>query len=254
VRFPPFPPRCHYCGISCRCYNQKLPVYGQELKVGWGKPSPVPSQVALAINQSNISRNVYLELDEGTTEEQLRDDLSLGLIDQVKTVRDKNINFVHFLNISVTTKVRPPSRMRVCVSCIDPLFQIVNTRLTEPAWAGKRVNYSKGRCAYIPKSQQAVAQAAQAVTVQPLVAQSSVASLSPISTNVGGFRTFGPYVPFTPEGFSVPGSANRIVYLGNIHPETITKVLCNSIRGGVLQSIRYMQNKHMMVRTFVNGS
>jgi hypothetical protein len=107
----------------------------------------VPSQVALAISQSNASRNVYLGgLDEGTTEEQLRDDLSLGLIDQVKTVRDKNIVFVHFLNISVTTKVWPPSCMRVCgVSCIDPLFQVVNTRLTEPAWAGKRVNYRQER-------------------------------------------------------------------------------------------------------------
>jgi hypothetical protein len=68
----------------------------------------VPSQVALAISQSNASRNVYLGgLDDGTTEEQLRDDLSrFGLIDQVKIVRDKNIGFVHFLSISVATKAR----------------------------------------------------------------------------------------------------------------------------------------------------
>ncbi len=68
----------------------------------------MPSQVALAISQSNASRNVYLGgLDDGTTEEQLRDDLSrFGLIDQVKIVRDKNIGFVHFLSISVATKVR----------------------------------------------------------------------------------------------------------------------------------------------------
>lgn len=87
---------------------KKLSLHGQELKIGWGKPSPVPSQVALAISQSNASRNVYLGgLDDGTTEEQLRDDLSrFGLIDQVKIVRDKNIGFVHFLSISVATKVR----------------------------------------------------------------------------------------------------------------------------------------------------
>jgi RNA recognition motif. (a.k.a. RRM, RBD, or RNP domain) len=88
---------------------KKLSLHGQELKIGWGKPSPVPSQVALAISQSNASRNVYLGgLDDGTTEEQLRDDLSrFGLIDQVKIVRDKNIGFVHFLSISVATKARP---------------------------------------------------------------------------------------------------------------------------------------------------
>jgi hypothetical protein len=124
----------------------------------------------------------------------------------------------------------------------------VNTLPTEPAWAGKRVNYGKDRCAYIPKSQQAAAQAAQAVAAQSLVAQSAAASLSPINTSVGSFSPFSPYSPFTPDGFGVPGSANRTVYLGNIHPETTTEDLCNAIRGGVLQSIRYMQDKHIAVR------
>ena len=44
-------------------------------------------------------------------EEQLRDDLSrFRLIDQVKIVRDKNINFVHFLSISTATRVGQGSR------------------------------------------------------------------------------------------------------------------------------------------------
>lgn len=130
----------------------------------------------------------------------------------------------------------------------------MNTLPTEPAWAGKRVNYGKDRCAYIPKSQQAAAQAAQAVAAQSLVAQSAAASLSPVNTNVGGFGAFGPYSPFTPEGFGVSGTPNRTVYLGNIHPETTTEDLCNAIRGGVLQSIRYMQDKHIAVRTSINHS
>ena len=48
-----------------------------------------------------------------------------------------------------------------------------------------------------------------------------------------------------------PGGLNRTVYLGNIHPETTTEDLCNAIRGGVLQSIRYMQDKHIAVRVLV---
>ncbi|KAG2135599.1 hypothetical protein BD769DRAFT_1627056 [Suillus cothurnatus] len=196
---------------------KKLSLHGQELKIGWGKPSPVSAQVSLAISQSNASRNVYLGgLDENTTEEQLRDDLSrFGLIDQVKIVRDKNIGFVHFLSISVATKV-------------------VNTLPTEPAWAGKRVNYGKDRCAYIPKSQQAAAQAAQAAAAQSLVAQS--ANISPAA----GPNHFGGQ------------TLNRTVYLGNIHPETTTEDLCNAIRGGVLQSVRYMQDKHIAFVTFVD--
>jgi RNA recognition motif-containing protein len=223
---------------------KKLSLHGQELKIGWGKPSPVPAQVQLAIQQSNASRNVYLGgLDEGMTEEMLRDELSrFGLIDQVKIVRDKNIGFVHFLSISVATKV-------------------VNTLPTEPVWAGKRVNYGKDRCAYIPKSQQAAAQAAQAAAAQSLVAQS--ATMSPNSGNpFGGPNPFGspysPYSPFTPEAMGLgPGAGgmqglNRTVYMGNIHPETTTEDLCNAIRGGVLQSVRYMQDKHIAFVTFVD--
>ncbi|KAF8161389.1 hypothetical protein B0H34DRAFT_652437 [Crassisporium funariophilum] len=217
---------------------KKLALHGQELKIGWGKPSPVPAQVALAISQSNASRNVYLGgLDEGMTEEQLRDELSrFGLIDQVKIVRDKNIGFVHFLSIAIATKV-------------------VNTLPTEPSWAGKRVNYGKDRCAYIPKSQQAAAQQAQAAAAQSLVAQSA---MSPQQAN---FSPFTPYqASFTPvdmmgaNGMGMGGvqGMNRTVYLGNIHPETTTEDLCNAIRGGVLQSIRYMQDKHIAFVTFID--
>jgi RNA recognition motif-containing protein len=211
---------------------KKLALHGQELKIGWGKPSPVPAQVALSISQSNASRNVYLGgLDEALTEEQLRDDLSrFGLIDQVKIVRDKNIGFVHFLSISIAIKV-------------------VSTLPTEPAWAGKRVNYGKDRCAYIPKSQQAAAQAAQAAAAQSLVAQSNMPQSGPYSP-------FTPYTPFSPadalQSMAGPQGLNRTVYLGNIHPETTPEDLCNAIRGGVLQSIRYMQDKHIAFVTFVD--
>jgi hypothetical protein len=86
------------------------------------------------------------------------------------------------------------------------------------------------------------------------MAQSS--ALSPASANPFG-SPFSAY-PFTPDGAglqSAGGAAgaqglNRTVYLGNIHPETTVEDLCNAIRGGVLQSIRYMQDKHIAVRVF----
>ncbi|KAI0695199.1 hypothetical protein C8T65DRAFT_710874 [Cerioporus squamosus] len=224
-------PRSH--ASSCRSWTvrpaaafhadaliKKLSLHGQELKIGWGKPSPVPSQVALAIQQSNASRNVYLGgLDEITTEEQLRDDLSrFGLIDQVKIVRDKNIGFVHFLSISTATK---------------------------PAWAGKRVNYGKDRCAYIPKSQQAAAQAAQAAAAQSLVAQS--AALSPISGHAANpfASPLSPYMPFSPDALQSLAGGQGL-------NRPCTSDLCNAIRGGVLQSLRYMQDKHIAFVTFVD--
>jgi RNA recognition motif-containing protein len=218
---------------------RKVSLHGQELKIGWGKASPVPSSVLMAISQSGASRNVYLGgLEEGMTEEHLRDDLSrFGLIDQVKIVRDKNIGFVHFLSIATATKV-------------------VATLPTEPAWAGKRVNYGKDRCAYIPKSQQAAAAAAQVAAAQSLVAQSyAVAGMTPASATFGEIGN-----PANPSGANLAVMAqaaattgmNRTVYLGNIHPETTTEDLCNAVRGGVLHSIRYMPDKHICFVTFVD--
>ena len=113
------------------------------------------------------------------------------------------------------------------------------------------MNYGKDRCAYIPKSQQAAAQAAQAAAAQSLVAQSA---LSPVSAGGNPFASpLTPYMPFSPDALTSLAAAggqglNRTVYLGNIHPETTTEDLCNAIRGGVLQSLRYMQDKHIAVR------
>ena len=59
-----------------------------------------------------------------------------------------------------------------------------------------------------------------------------------------------PYVPFSADalqGLAGAQGLNRTVYLGNIHPETTAEDLCNTIRGGVLQSLRYMQDKHIAV-------
>ena len=129
----------------------------------------------------------------------------------------------------------------------------MNTLPTEPAWAGKRVNYGKDRCAYIPKSQQPLAQQAQAVAAQSLVAQSAAAALSPLQTNGAFGSAFAasspltPYAAFSPDALQNLANANRTVYLGNIHPETTAEDLCNAIRGGVLQSLRYMQDKHIAV-------
>jgi RNA recognition motif-containing protein len=127
----------------------------------------------------------------------------------------------------------------------------VNTLPTEPNWAGKRVNYGKDRCAYIPKSQQAAAQSAQVAAAQSLMAQSAV---SPTTANP--FTSpFSPF-PFSPAdasgGAAGPQGLNRTVYLGNVHPETSAEDLCNAIRGGVLQSIRYMQDKHIAFVTFID--
>lgn len=212
---------------------KKLSIRGQDIKVGWGKPSQVPTSVAVAVQQSGASRNVYLgSLPEEVTEEELREDLGkFGPIDTVKIVREKNIGFVHFLSIGNAVKA------------VTQLPQ-------ELKWQSpRRVYYGKDRCAYVSKTQQQ--NAAQYLGISPglshvlngtdreiisnALAQQSVAAAA-VATSAGGINNLG----------------NRTVYLGNIHPETTIEEICNVVRGGLLHHIRYIPDKHICFVTFID--
>ncbi|KAK3942452.1 hypothetical protein QBC46DRAFT_75773 [Diplogelasinospora grovesii] len=212
---------------------KKLCIKGQDIKIGWGKPSQVPTSVALAVQQSGASRNVYLgNLPEDITEEELREDLGkFGAIDTIKIVREKNIAFVHFLSIANAIKA------------VSQLPQ-------EPKWQSpRRVYYGKDRCAYVSKTQQQ--NAAQYLGIAPgyahmltgadreiitsALAQQSVAAAA-VATTAGGINNLG----------------NRTIYLGNIHPETTIEEICNVVRGGLLHHIRYIPDKHICFVTFID--
>lgn len=212
---------------------KKLCIKGQDVKVGWGKPSQVPTSVALAVQQSGASRNVYLgNLPEDTKDEEIREDLGkFGAIDTVKLVKEKNIAFVHFLSIANAIKA------------VSQLPQ-------ESKWqAPRRVYYGKDRCAYVSKTQQQ--NAAQYLGIAPghahmltgadrdmisnALAQQSVAAAA-VATAAGGINNLG----------------NRTIYLGNIHPETTIEEICNVVRGGLLHHIRYIPDKHICFVTFID--
>ncbi|MCJ1399082.1 hypothetical protein MMC11_002284 [Xylographa trunciseda] len=212
---------------------KKLSIRGQDIKIGWGKPSQVPTSVALAVQQSGASRNVYLgNLPEEVSEAELREDLGkFGPIDTIKIVREKSIGFVHFLSIGNAIKA------------VSQLPQ-------EPKWqAPRRVYYGKDRCAYVSKTQQQ--NAAQYLGIAPgyahvlngadrdlisnALAQQSVAAAA-VATTAGGVSNLG----------------NRTVYLGNIHPETTIEEICNVVRGGLLHHIRYIPDKHICFVTFID--
>ena len=212
---------------------KKLSIKGHDIKIGWGKPSSVPTSVALAVQQSGASRNVYLgNLPEEVTEHEIREELGkFGPIDTVKMVREKAIAFIHFLSISNAVKT------------VAQLPQ-------DPKWGPpRRVYYGKDRCAYVSKTQQQ--NAAQYLGIAPgyahvlngadrdlisnALAQQSVAAAA-VATTAGGVNNLG----------------NRTVYLGNIHPETTIEEICNVVRGGLLHHIRYIPDKHICFVTFID--
>ncbi|QIX00356.1 hypothetical protein AMS68_005873 [Peltaster fructicola] len=212
---------------------KKLSIKGQDIKIGWGKPSAVPTSVGLAVQQNGASRNVYLgNIPEELSEAEIREELSkFGPIDTVKIVREKAIGFVHFLSIG---------------NAIKAVTQLPQ----DPKWqTPRRVYYGKDRCAYVSKTQQQ--NAAQYLGIAPgyahmlngadrelitnVLAQQSVAAAA-VATTVGGANNLG----------------NRTVYLGNIHPETTIEEICNVVRGGLLHHIRYIPDKHICFVTFID--
>ncbi|KAI7869309.1 hypothetical protein BDF14DRAFT_1684441, partial [Spinellus fusiger] len=219
--------------------QRKLSVNTTDLRVGWGKPSSIPTALQAALNLG-ATRNVYVgNLDSSVTEESLEQDLSkYGQIEHIKLLRDKNIAFVHFTTIACAVK---------CVNALP----------SEPQWANRRVNYGKDRCAY------ANAKAMGAANNSATDAQSSQYAAFGFQNPFQGAFGFDPYTASSmnssmmSQAYCSPMGSNvtlRTLYVGSILPEVTCEDLCNAIRGGVLYQIRYLQEKHIAFVTFVDAA
>lgn len=219
------------------CILKKLNIKGNDIRVGWGKNSPIQPAVKEAIQRDGATRNVYLgNLHNPVTgkmisEEELREDLSCyGIIDCIKIIAEKGIAFIHFL--SILSAVR-------CVSNL-PL---------KDKFLDKKCFYGKDRCAFITKTQQHnaaqylglapgmehVVTAADREFISSALVQQSAAAAQ-IATQAGGANNLG----------------NRTVYLGNLHQDSSVEEICNVVRGGLLQSIRFLKERHVCFITFID--
>ncbi|KAG0031817.1 hypothetical protein BGZ81_000502 [Podila clonocystis] len=229
-------------GTSAAAYHQeantrKINIGGQDLKVGWGKPSAIPPQVLHAVGQG-ATRNVFLgNVDPSITEQGLREDFSqFGPIDTIKVLHEKNIAFVHFTTINNAVKA-------------------VANLPNDPKYSGRRVNYGKDRCA--KNNNQGAMPNSFGFNSSPYP---QYGSSMPVSFNPS-FDRFpgGGRVGMQPRNMFNDGNVNpltaqgnRTLYLGNIAPETTCEDICNHIRGGILNSIRYFPNKHIAFVSFVD--
>lgn len=219
------------------CILKKLNIKGHDIRIGWGKNSSILPAVMEAIQRDGATRNVYLgnlnnpTTGQSITEEELREDLSsYGVIDCIKIIPEKGIAFIHFL--SILSAIR-------CVS---------NLPLKEK-YLDKKCFYGKDRCAFITKTQQHnaaqylglapgmehVVTAADREFISSALVQQSAAAAQ-IATQAGGANNLG----------------NRTVYLGNLHQESSVEEICNVVRGGLLQSIRFLKERHVCFITFID--
>ncbi|CDH12120.1 related to RNA-binding protein MRN1 [Zygosaccharomyces bailii ISA1307] len=227
---------------------KRLHIDGRDIKIGWGKPTPIDPVIATAVANDGATRNVYIgQLNTGPnlaaqasvdlsepviTEEKLRLDLQeFGEIDCIKIVEDRGIAFVHFASI------------------LNAIKAVTSLATINPYYKNKKIFYGKDRCAFITKTQQH--NAAQFLGVQPgmeglvqfsdselisnaLLQQSAAAAA--IATSAGGPNNLG----------------NRTVYLGNLPKDVKVEEICNVVRGGLLQNIKVLVDRHVCFVTFID--
>ena len=210
---------------------RKLMIGGQEVKIGWGKPSSIAASVMLAVQQNGASRNVFLgNLPDDIAREEIEEDLGkFGTIEHIKMIKEKNIAFVHFLSIANAIKA-------------------VHQLPSEAKWAQRRVFYGKDRCGPHHKA---------GITANPLVASQLYNGLgfANLGVQLAAYDMLGMAAVDRDGAPSiVQNLGNRTVYLGNIHPETTLEEICNVVRGGILHHIRYIADKHICFVTFVDSN
>ncbi|KAJ3150146.1 hypothetical protein HDU89_003234 [Geranomyces variabilis] len=219
----------HAFHADCQSRRPTLGTY--ELKVGWGKHSPIPPPIMAAV-QGGASRNVFVgNIDDGVNEATLAQDFSrFGPIDQIKILAEKRIAFIHMASIVAAMKA-------------------VQNLSNEARWSSRRINYGKDRCAYHIKSSSGSSR-----STPPSTPGSGIVYGNGISygQNLVGGVGYGLGFSDHFNGMNPAASGNRTVYLGSIHSEVTTKDLCDVIRGGILQNIKYMPDKNIAFVTFVD--
>ncbi|ODQ53579.1 hypothetical protein SAICODRAFT_6839 [Saitoella complicata NRRL Y-17804] len=235
--------------------SNPLVIRGQEVKIGWGRSSQLSATLQSQI-EAGATRCVFLGgLEEGEGEDEIREELGrFGQVEHVRIITEKGIGFVHFL--SVATAVR-------CVQLLP----------VEGKWTGRRIGFGRDRCAFVQKTA-GFAEHQQPLmagtnyglgTYIPTPATNSSFDTTPLASSITT-NTTATNTSADPLGLSnllgavnatsltTMGSqsqGNRTVYLGHIPPSTELYEILNVVRGGILENVRYLPEKHICFLTFV---
>jgi len=207
--------------------SRRIVVKDNELKFNWGKPSQISPNILVAVN-NQATRTVYIgNTDETVTESFLQEELSkFGIVESIKILPEKHIAFVYMTSVSAAIKA-------------------VQTLSNDSKWANRRVNYGKDRCA-VP------------IKPNPNMMYGNGYSqygsgINPMNYQSMGFDMFnGQNSQMSPVMINSNPTNNRTIFLGSLHPETTTKDICDVIRGGILQDIKYKQDKGIAFVTFID--
>jgi len=203
--------------------SKRIVVKDSELKFNWGKPSQISPNILVAVN-NQATRTVYIgNTDETVTESFLQEELSkFGIVESIKILPEKHIAFVYMTSVSAAIKA-------------------VQTLPNDSKWANRRVNYGKDRCA---------------VPIKPnpnMMYGNGYSQYGLLNYQALGFDMFNNQNPqMSPIMINSNPTNNRTIFLGSLHPETTAKDICDVVRGGILQDVKYKPDKAIAFVTFID--
>jgi len=220
---------------------RRITIHNQDAKIGWGKPVQISPNILLAV-QNNASRNIFIgNLDETITHEYLEKEFSqFGPIDVIKVLPEKRIAFVHMTSIAAAMKA-------------------IQTFQNEKRWIDHRINYGNDRCALPVKLKSNSNSNALLFNNNGLPysqygnnSMNSYPSLLQITSNTANNYPNLYSSSFQTVILNSNPSFNRTVYLGGFGPDITIKDICDVIRGGILQEIKYKSEGNCAFVTFVD--
>lgn len=216
------------------CILRRLVIDGNDIKIGWGKNSVIDPILLHRIENEHVTRNVYLG-NCTLNERQIRHDLNqFGNIDCIDIVKDKKIVFVHFASISQS------------MHCVENLLNVNEN------YQMMKISFGKDRCNQITKLQQYNVTQFLGITIDEMTHDTKlndrdfinntllqqVAATAAIDTSSGGPNNLG----------------NRTIYIGNLPQGTKIEDICNLVRGGILQSIKLLNDISVCFITFIDAT
>lgn len=265
-----------------RCYEENsnsLEIKGSTIKVGWGKQrQPVQSLSPIASRAISIS---FVPINDNDGDESfIRTCLSRYGDIEFLNIQESNINGTSNSDPNETGDHKKIEFVTVHFFSIFDAIKLVKD-IPHELGNNVQVKFTKDRCDQDSNSK------------SPSLKKSSFGPRNTTRRKISGLRTqrsslsneyqspnpnefdFG-YPP--PSGYNnnnlmsalseqnyaaaavataaggLSNLGNRTVYLGNLPSSTTTEEICNVVRGGLLQTIRYMPIKHICFLTFIDPS
>ncbi|CDK27400.1 unnamed protein product [Kuraishia capsulata CBS 1993] len=199
------------------------------LKISWMLSPTMLPVVKTAIENDSATRNVYISnIPPSITEEMLISELEVfGYVESLHYHDDRNVAFAHFTSIA---------------SAIKAVEQLA---LDSNILSNCKVFYGSDRC--ISRESLDTFDSFQYQQHQELAHHRQQQHLH---QQYSGFNAAAAVAASA--GSSNIG--NRTVYLGNLHPNTTVEEICNVVRGGLLQSVKFISDKHICFITFIDSS